>query len=218
MSVTSRLRALGRRRVAVGVGAVIFLVVLVVFAAAVGGVVAAIAIDAARVNAASAVTSTMRVCENPDNLPFSNVRGQGFENAIARLVAEELGRSVQYDWQPRSRDVVRRLMANECDVIMALPTSVEGVALTRAYYRLPNVLGSSLDRRVQTRFPDHVPLSFDMAIAVRRDETPLRDQIDAAIARRANDVRRILARFGVLPVALEGIDPERPGTYDASSL
>jgi hypothetical protein len=196
----------------------IVLVVLVVFAAAVGGVVAAIAIDAARVNAASALASKLRICEDPDNLPFSNVRGEGFENAIARLVAEELGRPVQYDWQPRSRDVVGRLMANECDVVMALPTSVEGVALTRAYYRLPSSLGSSRDRRVQTRFLDHVSFSFDMAIAVRRDETRLRDQIDAAMGRRANDVRRILARFGVLPVALEGIVPERAGTHDASSL
>ena len=45
----------------------------------------------------------LRVCADPNNLPFSNERGEGFENRIAELVARELGRPLEYVWWAQRR-------------------------------------------------------------------------------------------------------------------
>src|SRR5690349_15484350 len=50
---------------------------------------------------------TLRVCADPNNLPFSNQREQGFENVLANLVAADLGRRVSYYWQPQRRGFIR---------------------------------------------------------------------------------------------------------------
>src|SRR5205823_935041 len=64
----------------------------------------------------------LRVCADPDNLPFSNREGKGIENKIATLVAEELGRTVSYFWWPHRRGFIRNtIKANECDVVMGVP-------------------------------------------------------------------------------------------------
>ena len=129
MSWESRIRALRQQRVTIGLVTMIAIVVLVVFAAAIGGVLAAVAIDAARVNAASKIESTLRVCEDPGNPPLSNARSQDFENAIAVLVAEDLGRSVQYFRRPQRRGLLSRTpLANECDVVIWVPASLERAA------------------------------------------------------------------------------------------
>jgi len=78
----------------------------------------------------------LRVCADPNNLPFSNDREQGFENAIARIVAGELNRRVEYHWQPQRRGFVRTtLNAGWCDVVVGVPAHYELVATTRPYYR-----------------------------------------------------------------------------------
>ena len=51
----------------------------------------------------------LRVCADPDNLPFSDASGNGFENRIARLVAEEMGAELRYEWLPLRRGFVRNL-------------------------------------------------------------------------------------------------------------
>jgi mxaJ protein len=80
--------------------------------------------------------STLRVCADPNNLPFSNDREQGFENAIARIVAEDLDRRVEYHWQPQRRGFIRTtLNAGWCDVVIGVPSRYELVATTRPYYR-----------------------------------------------------------------------------------
>jgi mxaJ protein len=78
----------------------------------------------------------LRVCADPDNLPYSNQRGEGFENRLADLVARELGATVAYTWMPQQRGFVRNtLNAGECDVMMNVPSTLEMVAATRPYYR-----------------------------------------------------------------------------------
>ena len=52
----------------------------------------------------------LRVCADPHNLPFSNEAGEGFENKIAELLAEELGRPVAYTWYPQSIGFVRNTL------------------------------------------------------------------------------------------------------------
>jgi mxaJ protein len=85
--------------------------------------------------APSAAASALRVCADPNNLPFSNRRGEGFENALAALVARDLGRPLEYAWWPQRRGFVRNtLRAGACDVIMGVPPELDAVLATAPYY------------------------------------------------------------------------------------
>jgi quinoprotein dehydrogenase-associated probable ABC transporter substrate-binding protein len=78
----------------------------------------------------------LRVCGDPDNLPFSNDRQEGFENRIAELIARDLGDSVHYLWWPHRRGFVRStLRAGECDMLIGVPLGFDPVATTKPYYR-----------------------------------------------------------------------------------
>jgi quinoprotein dehydrogenase-associated probable ABC transporter substrate-binding protein len=78
----------------------------------------------------------LRVCADPNNLPFSNRRGEGFENRLAELIARDLGIRVRYEWMPQMIGFVRKtLKAGACDVIMGVPARYDPVLTTRPYYR-----------------------------------------------------------------------------------
>jgi len=78
----------------------------------------------------------LKVCADPNNLPFSNDREQGFENKIARIVANELGAELRYVWFAQRRGNVREtLNAGLCDLIPGVGSSLEMLATTRPYYR-----------------------------------------------------------------------------------
>jgi quinoprotein dehydrogenase-associated probable ABC transporter substrate-binding protein len=89
-----------------------------------------------RSSMAPADDAALRVCADPNNLPFSNERGEGFENALAELIAADLGRRVQYTWWPQRRGFIRMtLNAGVCDVVMGLPEDFEMASTTDPYYR-----------------------------------------------------------------------------------
>lgn len=78
----------------------------------------------------------LRVCADPNNLPFSNAKEEGFENRIAQLVARELRASVQYTWWAQRRGFSRNtLRAGSCDLFVGVPSGFEPVLATRPYYR-----------------------------------------------------------------------------------
>ncbi|HSK09107.1 MAG TPA: substrate-binding domain-containing protein [Vicinamibacterales bacterium] len=78
----------------------------------------------------------LRVCSDPNNLPFSNDRLEGFENRIAELVAAEMGATVKYTWWAQRRGFVRNtLRAGSCDVVIGIPSSYEVALPTQPYYR-----------------------------------------------------------------------------------
>jgi mxaJ protein len=78
----------------------------------------------------------LRVCADPNNMPFSNRRGEGFENKIASVVAGELQRSIVYTWQPQRRGFIRTtLKAGACDLVVGVPSAFGPVRTTRPYYR-----------------------------------------------------------------------------------
>ena len=78
----------------------------------------------------------LRVCADPNNLPFSNAAGEGFENALAELLAAELGLEVAYTWWPQRRGFIRNTLgAGTCDLVMGVPEDYELVETTRPYYR-----------------------------------------------------------------------------------
>jgi mxaJ protein len=79
---------------------------------------------------------TLRVCADPNNLPFTNEREEGFENRIADLIAEEMGVEVEYTWWAQRRGFIRNtLRAGTCDLVTAVPSSFELAQPTRPYYR-----------------------------------------------------------------------------------
>lgn len=82
-------------------------------------------------------TEVLRVCADPSDMPFSDAHEVGFENKIAQLAAEKLGRkSVQYAWHPLVIGFVRNTLgAYRCDVIMGFAQGDELVQNTNAYYR-----------------------------------------------------------------------------------
>jgi mxaJ protein len=85
----------------------------------------------------------LRVCADPDNLPFSNQRGEGFENRIAEVVARDLGVPLSYFWWPHQRGLVRRTLGEDrCDVLVGIPHDFGPVLATRAYYRTAYVIVS----------------------------------------------------------------------------
>ncbi|MDB5943060.1 MAG: extracellular solute-binding protein family 3 [Ramlibacter sp.] len=78
----------------------------------------------------------LRVCADPDNLPFSREDGSGFENRIARLLADELGLPLQYAWLPDRRGFVRKTLGSQlCDLIVGVPVEFERTMPTLPYYR-----------------------------------------------------------------------------------
>lgn len=85
---------------------------------------------------AGAGAKPLRVCADPNNLPFSRSDGSGFENRIARIVASALGRPLEFAWHGQHRGFIRKsLKAGHCDVIMGVPADLDMVRTTRPYYR-----------------------------------------------------------------------------------
>lgn len=95
---------------------------------------------------------TLRVCADPNNLPFTNQRLEGFENKLADLVARDLHATVRYTWWPQRRGFIRNtLKAGQCDVVTAIPSSFEMALATRPYYRSTYVFVYRKDRGIHVR-------------------------------------------------------------------
>jgi len=78
----------------------------------------------------------LRVCADPDNLPYSRADGSGFENRIAQLLADDMKLPLAYQWLPDRRGFVRKTLgAQLCDVIVGVPAGFERAATTKPYYR-----------------------------------------------------------------------------------
>jgi mxaJ protein len=242
----------------------------------------------------AAAERELRVCADPNNLPFSNEAEEGFENELAELVAAELDADVTYTWWAQRRGFIRNtLNARACDVVMGVPDDYELVDTTRPYYRSTYVFvypesaaldlqslrdprlreltigvhltgddganpppahalgrigivdnvkgyliygdyrepnpparlidavadgdvdvaaawgplagyfasrsGEPLVLRPMTDTADFAPLPFEFSISmgVRRGDTALRDELDAVLLRRQDEIRALLARYGV---------------------
>jgi quinoprotein dehydrogenase-associated probable ABC transporter substrate-binding protein len=247
---------------------------------------------------------SLRICADPNNLPFSNARGEGFENKIADVVAREMRASVSYTWWAQRRGFIRNTLgAGACDVVLGMPAEMTAALTTRPYYRSSYVFVSRSDRRLHIRSfddpalrqlrigvqligddyantpPAHalssrhlvgnvtgytvygnyaepnpparimdavsrgdvdvaivwgplagyfatrervpldivpvsppadlrfLPFTFDIAMAVRRGDVELRDELDAILARVRPEIERILDTYGVPRAA--GTSPPR---------
>jgi quinoprotein dehydrogenase-associated probable ABC transporter substrate-binding protein len=129
------------------------LLLLIICAAA-----ATVSCDRAR---AATATNELRVCADPNNLPFSNERQEGFENRIAEIVARDLNAKVRYSWWAQRRGFVRNtLNARECDILIGVPSSFERTSTTIPYYRSTYVFVTRRDRHIRIS-------SFDDAVLKR---------------------------------------------------
>jgi quinoprotein dehydrogenase-associated probable ABC transporter substrate-binding protein len=81
-----------------------------------------------------------RVCSDPDNLPFSNQKQEGFENRIADLIAKDFAATPSYIWWGQRRGFIRNTMnatleEGRCDVVIGVPAKYDLVLTTKPYYR-----------------------------------------------------------------------------------
>jgi mxaJ protein len=104
--------------------------------AAVAALAAGHAVGAPLPTAAEAGSiDVLSVCADPANLPYSNDRQEGFENGLARLLAQDLHAELRYAWNVERRNFFRRtLLAGRCDVVMSVPVGLRVVATTRPYF------------------------------------------------------------------------------------
>ena len=97
----------------------------------------------------AAPSRVLRVCADPNNLPYSNQQQQGFENKIASLIARDLHARVDYTWFPQRRGFVRNtLAARQCDCVMGVPSNYELTSSTQPYYRSSYVFVARRDRHL----------------------------------------------------------------------
>ncbi len=233
----------------------------------------------------------LRICTDPDNLPYSNRQLQGFDNKIASLLAKEMGRRPVFIWaRPRRGFLREEFNKNTCDLLTGVPVGMKGVLTTRPYYRstyvfvtrqqdglaissfddprlanrriglqimeedlsppsLPlirsghaaqlvgyeafgsaagNVIRAVANRKIglavvwgplagyytQNRplrltpvlpavDPSGIPFVFDIAFGVHKRDAMLCDELNAAIERKANEIRHILHSYGVPLLSFE---------------
>jgi mxaJ protein len=126
--------------------------------------VAVLAVTAAFA-AADAGARELRVCADPDNLPYSHRSGQGLENELMRLIGKEIGAEVAFVWVPQWRGFVRKTLgAGLCDVIPGIAAGTERVRLTRSYYASSYAF---VTRRGAPPVRSFADLTNDMTIGVQ---------------------------------------------------
>jgi quinoprotein dehydrogenase-associated probable ABC transporter substrate-binding protein len=85
--------------------------------------------------------SELRVCADPNNLPFSDEKGEGFENKIAALLAQDMSLPVKYTFFPQVVGFVRNtLRAGQCDLVMGTVAGDDVMQTTTPYYYTSYVL------------------------------------------------------------------------------
>jgi mxaJ protein len=120
---------------------------------------------------AGAASSVLRVCADPNNLPFSNRSGEGFENKIAERLARAMDAKLEYTWWAQRRGFVRNtLAADRCDVIMGVPATLDSVATTRPYYRSTYVFVTSAGRPAVSSFDDPALRALRVGIPLIGDD------------------------------------------------
>jgi mxaJ protein len=91
----------------------------------------------------------LRVCADPQNMPFSNRKREGFDNKIADVIARELGDSVSYAWWPSRRGYLRNtLSAGTCDLVIGVPIGFDPVATSKPYYRSTYYIVTRADKKL----------------------------------------------------------------------
>lgn len=113
-----------------------------------GALGAAVAVPAAAQRPSPPQPGVLRVCNDPDNMPFSNQKEEGFENKIAQLIAKEWNAKLQYVWYPTRRGYFRILNGMYCDLIIQAPGGLDMAGTTDPYYRSGYVFVTRQDSKL----------------------------------------------------------------------
>jgi mxaJ protein len=90
---------------------------------------------------AAAPAGSLRVCADPDNMPFSDAKGDGFENKLAELIAGKLDARLEYSWFPEATGYVPNTMGRDaCDLVMGYAQGTGLIDDTNPYYYTSYVL------------------------------------------------------------------------------
>src|SRR3954470_15096271 len=113
------------------------------------------ALLAALLVTAPAAARELRVCADPNNLPFSNAAEEGFENRIMRVLAQDLGATLSYTWHAQRRGFVREtLKAGLCDLVPGAASGMDMLRTTAPYYRSTYVFVTRADGPAVSSFDD----------------------------------------------------------------
>ena len=123
-------------------------------------------------SAAPRVAAPLRICADPNNLPFSNRDREGFENQIAELVARDLRRPLAYFWSPQRRGFIRNTLdAGRCDLVIGVPAQFKPLQSTRPYYRSSYAFVTRRDRHLRVRsFDDPRLKTLTIGIQITGDD------------------------------------------------
>ena len=109
---------------------------------AMAGLVLSVQVASAQTQDEPVPRTALRVCQDPNNLPFANLKGEGIENKIAELFGKELGLPVSYYSAPQRFNFIRNTLKfklpNEdyrCDILIGVPVGFDQVSATKPYYR-----------------------------------------------------------------------------------
>ncbi len=162
-----------------------------------------------------------RVCADPHYLPWSDERGQGFENEIAALLAKSLDLPLEYTWFPQRMGFIRNTLRAQdeggdyrCDVVMGLPAGYELAVTTRPYYRSTYALVY-----IEGRGQDDIRTSGDLlALSPER-----RESLRFGVAERNPGtlwLRRhgLLDRIAIAYASQSGDPNQRPGQQEQEDL
>ena len=109
----------------------------------------------------------LRIASDPNNLPFSNDRLEGFENKIAALVAEDLNMEIEWYWRAQRRGFFREtLKEGRCDLVLGVPAGFEMALPTKPYYRSSYVFITRKDRELRLGSLDD-PVLHNLKIGVQ---------------------------------------------------
>lgn len=130
-------------------------------------------------------SGSLRVCSDPNNLPYSNDRQQGFENQIAELIASDLGRKVDYFWFRQGEKFFQKtLNSGACDVVMGVPANFDEAATTRPYYRSTYVFITRRSSRLHINsFDDPRLRTLRIGVHIVGDENDNLPPVNALIGR-----------------------------------
>jgi quinoprotein dehydrogenase-associated probable ABC transporter substrate-binding protein len=139
---------------------------------------------------------TLRVCADPNNLPYSNEQQQGFENKLTDLIAQDLHMQVTYFWFPQREAFFRQtLNRGVCDVVMGVPAGMDEAATTRPYYHSSYVFVARQDRHLHiTSFDDPRLRTLKIGVHILGEED---DSLPPVHALTSRGIVRNLSGFSI---------------------
>jgi quinoprotein dehydrogenase-associated probable ABC transporter substrate-binding protein len=167
------------------------------------------------------MAANLRVCADPNNLPFSNEQGQGFENKIAELISSALNEKLEYTWWSERKWFIKNsLDEGRCDAVLGIPTSLDSVGATQPYYRSTYVFVTRKDRHLHiTSLADPQLAQLRIGIHVVGD-----DYAPPAIALARRGITQnitgfsLFGAYGALNPPRKLIDAVDQGTIDIAII